>query len=146
MAIQAPPAGSKESSFVLSDKFEAMLTPRLASAKLKGFVDDYGGQVIESEPGVIRMRFGLPKGYKEPGERSGLFNIVAAIRKMSVESGEEPIEVALQMKKHSADPNRVRVLVSFHPMSEFLPSDQRLWKGRCEQVNSALRMYLMANA
>ena len=51
----------------------------------------------------------------------------------------------MQMKKHAEDPNRVRVVVSFHPMNEFLPSDATLWQSRCEQVNSALRMYLMAS-
>jgi eukaryotic-like serine/threonine-protein kinase len=145
MAIQTQAAGSREARFILSDQFDAMLPPRLASAKLKGFVDDYGGVVVESDPGVIRMRFGLPAGYKEPSERSGLFKLMNVIRSMAPEPGEEPIEVALQMKKHTDDANRVRVVVSFHPMSEFLPSDPKLWQGRCEQVNSALRMYLMAS-
>ncbi|MGL4422915.1 MAG: serine/threonine-protein kinase [Gemmataceae bacterium] len=145
-SIQAPEAGSAASNFILSDKFEALLPPRLATAKLRGFVDDFGGVVTESEPGVIRMRFGLPSGYKDPSERSGLFNLLNVIRKMSVASGQEPIEVALQMKKVQADPNRVRLVVSFHPMAEYMPSDPELWAARCEQVNSALRMYLMANA
>ena len=46
---------------------------RLAAAKLRGFVDDYGGKVIASEPGLIRMRLGVPERHEgEAGRQRNL--------------------------------------------------------------------------
>jgi serine/threonine protein kinase len=143
MKSDAAPTESTE-QYLLYDQFEAMLPPRMAAAKLRGFVDDVGGTVIESEPGVIRMQVALPEGYGEPQTRSALFNWLSTIRKPQVRRGHEPIEVNLQMQK--LDPNRVAVLVSFQPLKEFLPADPREWKDRCEQLNNILRMYLMASS
>jgi eukaryotic-like serine/threonine-protein kinase len=138
-----PRAGSIESRFTLSDQFEALLPPRMAAAKIRGFCDDVGGQVLESEPGIVRMRVGVPDGYKDPGDRSGLRNLLSAIRKPSVRSGREPIEMNLQMRR--VDLNRVAVRVVFYPLEEFVPTDHATWTDRCENLNNALRMYLMAS-
>jgi hypothetical protein len=130
--------------YMVYDQFEAMLTPRMAAAKLRGFVEDVGGTVVESEPGVITMRLAVPEGYGEgPKTRSALFNWLSTVRKPHVARGEEPIEVLMQMQK--LPPDRVGVLVSFQPLRDFPPASIRQWKERCEQVKSILRMYLMAS-
>lgn len=128
----------------LFDRFEALLPPRMAAAKLKGFVDDVGGTVLESEPGLIRMQVALPPGYRDASTRSGLFAWLSAARQPTVRTGEEPIEVLLHMQK--LDPNRVEVRVSFHPLPEYPPQNPAAWQERCEQLYNVLRMYLMASA
>lgn len=143
-AIHAPKPGSVEDKFTFYDNFEASLAPKIAAAKLRGFVDDVGGTIVDSEPGVIRMRVDLPEGYREQGmTRSGLFSWFASIRQAMPASGEEPIEVAMQMQK--IDDTRVAVFVAFTPMKEFIPVDLNVWKERCENLYNLLRAYLMAS-
>jgi tRNA A-37 threonylcarbamoyl transferase component Bud32 len=142
--LLAPAVTQSTERFLVYDRFEAMLSPRMAAAKLRGFADDVGGEFIESEPGVIRMRIALPSGYAEPVTRSALFSWINAVRKPSVARGHEPIEVNMQMQKLT--PDRVAVLVSFQPLKEFPPPDVRQWKERCEGLNHMLRMYLMASS
>jgi serine/threonine protein kinase len=142
--VEAPKGPPAEDPYTLSDTFDAMLPPRMAAAKLKGFVDDVGGAVLESEPGLIRMQVALPKGYQQPQSRSALLGWISAIRQPSVRRGEEPIEVAMWMR--NLDPNRVEVKVAFQPLREYLPSDPTAWRERCEQLYNVLRMYLMASS
>ena len=140
--FQAP-----EDRFLLSDRFEALLPEKLAAVKLRGFVEDVGGRVESSEPGQVKVRIGLPPGWKEPTERpktnSGLFSWLSGTRPIGVVPGREPIEVDLQMQK--LDPNRVAVVVSFRPMKWYLPTEMRGWKDRCEELYTVLRRYLMAS-
>lgn len=143
-AIHAPKAGSVEDKFTFYDQFEAALSPKMAAVKLRGFVDDVRGAVVDSDPGVIRMRVDLPEGYLEQNNttRSGLMGWISAMRKVEAIKGEEPIEVAMQMQ--NVDANRVAVFVSFAPMKEFMPTDLSLWRERCETLYNLLRSYLMA--
>ena len=80
-------------------EFSATMPERLAAAKLRGFVEDYGGEVLASEPGLIRMRLGVPEGYtgKKPGG-SALFSWFRK-GKPPVPQGLEPIQLELHMEK-----------------------------------------------
>ena len=49
--------------FVLVHEIDAWMPEKIAAYKLRGFVEDVGGEVVESVPGLIRVRL---------GERSGL--------------------------------------------------------------------------
>ena len=129
--------------FILSDLLEACLPEKLAAIKLRGFIDEVGGHVVESEPGLIRVRLELPPGWKEPASRSGVFSFLSGARR-SVNRGNEPIEVSLKMQK--VDANRVAVLVDFRPMKMFMPSDPGLWLERCEAYYSVLRKFIMPGA
>ncbi len=123
--------------------FEAFMPERLAAAKLRGFVEDFGGQVLASEPGVIRMRLGIPTGYKEAKGGSGIFSWFAA-RRPAVPIGQEPIELELQMDKPDPGQLRLCVVAAFRPVKEYMPKDQRNWHDRCDNLHMALRQYLGA--
>ena len=132
-----------EDRYILSDRFEAMLPERLATAKLKGFIDDVGGEAVESEPGLIRMRVGMPESHAaQPESRSAIMGWLSAMRRPTVQRGEEPIEVVMRMDK--IDANRVAVVVSFRPLKEFMPADLPTWNARCETLYGVLRRYVMA--
>jgi serine/threonine-protein kinase len=51
-------------SAALADKLEAWMPEQIAVVKLRGFVNAHGGKVVESMPGMIRLRLpldGLPE-------------------------------------------------------------------------------------
>ena len=136
---------SFEDRFILSDLFEAMLPERLAAAKLRGFIEDVHAEAIESEPGLIRVRVGMPDKYSQQppsGRSSAIMGWISAMRRPTVPRGREPIEVEMRMEK--IDANRVSVLVAFRPVKEFMPDDLPTWHARCEGLYGVLRNYLMA--
>lgn len=125
--------------FTLHDQFEAILSERLAAAKLRGFAEDIGADVLESEPGFIRMHLAAPK---KPKSRSAIMSWLGAFRGPAVEKGKEPIELCLTLSR--LDPNRVGVQACFTPFVDYMPDDITLWRERCESVYDILRQYLMA--
>ncbi len=127
----------------VTHEFMAFMPERLAAAKLRGFVEDYGGQVMTSEPGIIRMRLGLPNGYKEAKEGSGIFGWFSA-RRPSVPRGQEPIELELQMDKPDPGQPRLCVVAAFRPLKDYMPHDKQNWHFRCDKLHMALRQYLGA--
>ena len=129
--------------FHVTNEFEVFIPERLAAAKLRGFVEDFGGVVLASEPGLIRMRLGVPEGYREQKEGSGIFGWFAA-RKPAVPRGHEPIEVELQLEKPDPNTPRLYVIAAFRPLKDYLPKDPRHWESRCDKLHTALRQYLGA--
>ncbi|HEY1191061.1 MAG TPA: serine/threonine-protein kinase [Gemmata sp.] len=127
--------------FHVTHEFEAFMPERLAAAKLRGFVEDFGGQVLASEPGVIRLRLGVPNGYKESKEGSGIFGWFAA-RRPAVPHGQEPIELELQMDKPDPGQPRLCVVAEFKPLKDYPPKDRGSWQDRCDKLHLALRQYL----
>jgi serine/threonine protein kinase len=143
---EEPAAPSVADPFVLSDSFEAMMPDRLAAVKLRGFIEDVGGEAVASEPGLIRVRIGMPARYKEPVEKpsgSRILSWFATGRPPAVIRGQEPIEIDLQMDK--LDPNRVQVVVTFRPLKGYVPDNRKWWNERCEGLYTMLRRYLMAS-
>jgi hypothetical protein len=89
------------------------------------------------------MRIGLPQGYKEQKQGSGILGWLAA-RRPTVQRGQEPIELELQMEKPDPNQSRLRVVVEFRPMKDYPPRDRLSWHARCEKLNTLLRQYLGA--
>ena len=144
--VSATPATSTDDvddRFILSDMLEACLPEKLAAIKLRGFIEEVRGLVLESEPGLIRVRLELPPGWKEPSSRSGVFSFLSGTHRQ-MRRGHEPIEVSLKMEK--IDSTRVSVLVDFRPMKQYMPSDPELWLERCESYYSVLRKFIMPGA
>jgi len=141
-----PAAASASDAFVFSDVFEATMPEKLAALKLRGFIEDVGGEVLESEPGLIRVRLEMPSGYRETPTRSsgsGVFAFLSGVIRTvpSVRAGHEPIEIELKMDKRDAD--KVAVLVCFRPIKDFMPQELKTWKERCEAYYAHLRKFIM---
>jgi len=67
---------------VLPFHMEAWMPERIAIMKLRGFVHDAGGEVVESLPGLIKVRLGGRKGQASGafawlglGRRAGLVDV-----------------------------------------------------------------------
>ncbi|MCS6863578.1 MAG: serine/threonine-protein kinase [Gemmataceae bacterium] len=141
VALEAPRRHS-QSPFQVFYELGVLLPERMAAAKLRGFIDDLAAEVVTTEPGLIRLRLGLPAGYKE-GQSSGILGWFAT-RRPSVPKGQEPIEVELHMDRPDPSQPLLNVLLSFQPLKDYPPQDAAAWYSRCEKVHTLLKRYLGA--
>jgi serine/threonine-protein kinase len=128
-ATAAPSPGRDQA--VLPFQMEAWMPERIAIMKLRGFVHDAGGEVVESVPGLVRVRFGSRKA---SGSTLAWFGLRRASN-----------TIDLELYLHTLDPNqenRLTVQVLFRPSHPSLLSD-REWRQRCTQIFVELRSYLM---
>jgi serine/threonine protein kinase len=141
--VKTPPPPPDPYRF--TQEFEASMPERLAAAKLRGFVEDVGAEVLASEPGLIRLRVGLPAGYQErPVTGSSIMNFFNTLRRPAVTVGKEPIAVELHMERPDPSQPRLNVLVAFAPVKEYPPKDRANWMARCDKLYTVLRQYLGA--
>jgi serine/threonine-protein kinase len=119
--------------FTIVHQFEAWMPEKIAAYKLRGFVQDAGGEVMESVPGRIRVRLG-GRGSAYAG--AGVGSWFGLGRRSSL------IELELQL--HKADPARdslLNITVVLRPAQT--NSAGADWRDRCAQVYCDLRGYLM---
>jgi serine/threonine-protein kinase len=149
-ADPAPPGGQTRSSAdsqgikpvdpnLVVHYLEAWMPERIAAYKLRGFVQDVGGEVMESVPGRIRVRLGGRGSVYQPcgagplswlglGRRSNLIDV-----ELQLERADPTRESLLHIKVTMRSPNGTTV---FNPD----------WRARCNQVFCDLRGYLMGHS
>jgi serine/threonine-protein kinase len=113
---------------------EAWMPERIATYKLRGFVQDAGGEVLESVPGRIRVRLGSKGSTYAPRNRN---NWLSLSRRAGL------IDLELQLER--TDPNRdslLHITIIMRPL-ERRANDEEEWRYRCAQVFCDLRGYLM---
>jgi serine/threonine-protein kinase len=109
---------------------------RIAIMKLRGFVHDVGGTVVESVPGLIKVRLG---GRSSQG--NGPLSWIGLGRRSS---GMIDVELHLH-HAHPEQENRLTVHVLFRPSHQSLLGD-KAWRQRCTEVFVELRAYLMGRS
>ena len=114
---------------------EAWMPEKIAAYKLRGFVNDVGGEVVESVPGRIQVRLG-GRGSVYAVPRSS-FSWLGLGRR----SGGIDVELRL----HRTDPqreNQLHIAVVFRSSNTDLNADLA-WRKLCTQIFCDLRGYLM---
>ena len=102
---------------------EAWMPEQIAIMKLRGFVHDAGGEVVESVPGLIKVRFG---GRKSPA--SGPLAWLGLTRRAT-----GPVDVELHLvHAHPGEENRL----TSRPVPPVAPSllTDKEWRQRCTQI------------
>lgn len=116
-------------------RFEAWMPETIAAHKLKGFVHDAGGEVLESVPGCLRVRLGK-SGTRYTSQR-GPLSWIGISRKADL--------IDLELRMEPADPTRkglLNITVLMRSPAGQLPKDF-YWHARCNRVFIELRGYLM---
>jgi serine/threonine-protein kinase len=132
-AVQTPPSREQAS---LPFHMEAWMPERIAIMKLRGFVHDAGGEVVESVPGLIKVRLGGRKA-----QPSGALSWLGIGRKSS-----NLVDVELHLHHaHPGQENRLTVHVLFRPSHPSLMTDKD-WRQRCTQIFVEVRAYLMGRS
>ncbi len=115
---------------------EAWMPEKIAAYKLRGFVQDVGGELLESVPGRIRVRLGgRGSVYETPGRGS------LSWLGLSRRTGQIDVELRLQR----ADPSRdslLHVTVLMRSLNGESAADPA-FRERCGQIYCDLRGYLM---
>ncbi|HMF14160.1 MAG TPA: serine/threonine-protein kinase [Gemmataceae bacterium] len=130
-SVAAPVAAAKTDDAVYH--LEAWLPERIAAYKLRGFVQDAGGEVLESVPGRIRVRLGARGQAYAPQGRQSWLNL-----------GRRPGPIDVELHLERADPTRDSLL---HVTVLMRPTDRRAadeeWRDRSAMIYCDLRGYLM---
>jgi serine/threonine protein kinase len=125
-----PPYGGAR-DLALPFQMEAWMPEQIAIMKLRGFVHDCGGEVVESVPGLVRVRLGR-------GRPTAAMTWLGLGKRSS---GALDVELHL----HRADPkqeNNLTINVLFRASHPALLNDD-LWRSKCSKVFVELRAYLM---
>jgi serine/threonine-protein kinase len=112
---------------------EAWMPESIAAYKLRGFIQDAGGELVESVPGRIHVRLG-GKGsvYVPPGRGLGWLGLRRA--------NHIDLELRLQRGDSGRD-NQLRITVVFRSPAGLNADDA--WRNLCTQIFCDLRGYLM---
>ncbi len=113
-------------------RLEAWMPEKIAAYKLRGFVEDVGGEVIESVPGMIRVRV---------GGRGSIYARQMANGWLSMMRRAAAIEIELRLNRSlAARDSQLSIAVIMRSLN---PTADLDWRERCTQIFCDLRAYLM---
>jgi eukaryotic-like serine/threonine-protein kinase len=131
---EPPPEPQASDPLAVVHALEAWMPETIATYKLRGFVQDTGGEVLESSPGLIRVRLG---GGSRPGTgRGGPFSWLGLGRRA------DAINMELRLQPDPGRANQLRITVSMRSATGRSARDPA-WRSRCHQVFCDLRAYLI---
>jgi len=135
--LAAAPAAVPPDVNAIIHEIDAYMPERLAVAKLRGFVQDVGGELVDSVPGVIHIRLGGPDCRYQPPASGALAWLGLGRRR----------QIHLELRMAKTDPGhsaQLHITILLRPaMGDSLPEDPR-WHDCCAQIYTDLRGYLMA--
>jgi serine/threonine protein kinase len=112
--------------------FQAWMPQAIAMIKLQGYVHDVCGEVLTSDPGVVRLR--LPGG--------GSLAPKSRLSWLGLARRPGPIIIELHMLQLEAGASHLQVQARFRP-GDHTPSTDEFWRARCVAHFINLRGYLM---
>jgi eukaryotic-like serine/threonine-protein kinase len=119
----------------IRQSMEASMPEAMALIKLKGFIYDLGGEVVESIPGLIKVRL-----VEKPAARAAGFAGWAG-RKSAVVATLQSTDLELHMERRDpSQSSRLTITLVMRPCGG-LPTPE--WRGRCGQISRDLQAYLM---
>lgn len=130
--IELPRARPEVDPNAIVHQMEAWMPDSMASLKLRGFVNDFEGEVIESLPGVIRVRLGGAGS----GANNSSFSWFGFRKKVGI------IDLELRLERnHATQKNILQITVVMNAPDRKTALNPE-WRARCNQVFCELRGYL----
>lgn len=118
-------------------QLEVSMPEAMALVKLKGFIYDLGGEVVESIPGLIKVR--LADKSTNGSSSGGLFGFGRKPREAAPAT-----EVELHMERRDANrPNQLTITLVMRPTHGTPGGD---WNNRCSRISQDLGAYLMGSS
>jgi serine/threonine protein kinase len=127
---------AKQDPMAVIHQMQAWMPETIAAYKLRGFVDDVGGQVVESVPGKILVRFGgKGSAYTAPG---GAFSWFGLGKRAS-------IDMELRLERNNPAQQSLLAITVIMRSPGTNVTTHPAWRERCNQIFCDLRAYLMGN-
>jgi serine/threonine-protein kinase len=134
-----PPTKRLSIRDILQHSVEAVMPEAMAMIKLKGFIHDLGGEVIESVPGMIKVRLGSSTPEQK---KSGLFGwLDKGAAKQGIMDPTSTAVLELRMERRDpSHPNNLTITLVIVPGRGLVTSQ---WQNRCKKIGMDLKAYLM---
>jgi serine/threonine-protein kinase len=133
-AIAAAKTAQQEAA--IQQSVEATMPEAMALVKLKGFIYDLGGEVVESVPGLIKVRL-VEKAAAAP---AGLFGWASG-RSSSTVPRLQSTEIELHMERRNPEQaSRLTITLVMRPGSGVATD---AWREKCGRISRDLQAYLM---
>jgi serine/threonine-protein kinase len=120
---------------------DAVMPEAMALVKIKGFIHDLGGNVLESVPGLIKVRLPAPQAVAE--KKASIFGRGdAGGRPVSAMQAIGATDMELHMEREDpSQPSRLTVTLLMRPAARGIATPA--WRTRCSQIGRDLQAYLM---
>lgn len=144
-AVEAVRCQQARSSSVELDRFEAWMPEQIAVMKLRGFIDGVGGEVIDSQPGSLRVRLQDPR--LKPVEQPRTFWSLLGLGRRTLTMPSSILIELLMEKKAAGARSLVEITVTLpkDPQAphELSSAEETMRRGFGERICRELRAYLM---
>jgi serine/threonine-protein kinase len=137
LALAAPATAAPSTSadrHALHHSVEVSMPEAMAMVKLKGFIYDLGGEVVESVPGMIRVRL----RETEKKSEGGLFGWFGGQQVVQTASGTD-LELRME-RKDPQQPSRLTITLVMRRAGGMITVE---WRDRCKKIGRDLGAYLM---
>jgi eukaryotic-like serine/threonine-protein kinase len=124
---------------VVVQELEAWMPEKIAAYKLRGFVNDVGGEVVESVPGVIRVRLGGKKSVYALPSQGGALSWLGLGRNHGV------VDMELRLERSNTNRNGLLHITVLMSSPDGRSHTRPEWRPRCGQIFCDLRAYLMGD-
>jgi eukaryotic-like serine/threonine-protein kinase len=128
---QQTPVASYDPNAVMY-RMEAWMPDTIAGFKLRGFVHDQHGEVIESVPGKIRVRLG-----GKPSTDSGSLAWLVGMQKKA-----PIVDMELRLERNNAQQQSQLHITVLMTAPDRKTSANTAWRDRCAEIYCELRSYL----
>jgi serine/threonine-protein kinase len=138
-------SAAKKTSFAdrhaVQHRMEARMPEALAMLKLKGFIHDLGGEVIESIPGMIRVRLPDPNDEEKKPKTRGLLSFLKKRSRQLKTLGATMTDLEMRMERpNPTEVNRLAITLTMRSTNGIITAE---WRNRCQKIGWDLQAYLM---
>jgi serine/threonine-protein kinase len=134
----ASPAFSYDPRVVVQE-LEAWMPEKIAAYKLRGFVQDVGGEVVESVPGVIRVRLGGRRSVYAVPSNGGPLAWFGLARNHGL------VDMELRLERSATNRDGLLHITVLMSSPDGKAHARPEWRARCGQIFCDLRGYLMGD-
>lgn len=123
------------------DHFESWMPEPIAVVKLRGFAHDVGGEIIDSEPGLIRVSLPDPLVVEEAPQR-GFLSLIGFGKKNAAPTPQITLE--LRLEKLPERQNVLMISVVVIPGADRARLNDQAWHDWCQDLCRELRAYMIS--
>jgi serine/threonine-protein kinase len=134
-----------EDSHGVTYHLEAWMPEQIAAVKLRGFLDEAGGDVVESVPGLVRVRFPWRRIAAPQPAAGGLWSRLGLAKQAAPVPEFDWAHMDVHFEKPAAhEPSRLLLKVRFRPEQAVPEEAAAHWQAWCELLHGNLKGYLMS--